>query len=197
MSLINDALRRTQDQTQAETPPRLADLEMRPLETGLGSAARSERPRMLIWVVVAIVVVANVALFALFKTVKSRQPVEARMAAEGRTHPAEPGVKSPPPVDPSTIVADSGAVLPPTPESGAATASVPQSAEAIEAVSGVPEAPEFRLQTIVTHPTQPSAMINNRVVFVGDRVEGYTVLAIDKDEVTLQQDAHEVVVSLP
>ena len=37
----------------------------------------------------------------------------------------------------------------------------------------------------------------HRVLFVGDRVEGYTVTVIRKDDVTLMLDEDEVVVSLP
>jgi hypothetical protein len=61
----------------------------------------------------------------------------------------------------------------------------------------VAERPEFKLKTIVSHPVRPSAMINNRVLFVGDRVEGYTVKIIGQNDVTLAKGDDEVVVSLP
>jgi hypothetical protein len=57
--------------------------------------------------------------------------------------------------------------------------------------------PEFRVQSVVFHPTRPSAMINNQVVFVGDRVEGYDVKAITKTQVRLALEGDEITLSLP
>jgi len=190
MSLINDALKRTQDQTQGEAPPRLADLDLRPIDSASMSTERGDRPRILMWIVVVMVVLGNVALFALFKTVKSGQPVNARTAEEEYQTLAESALTSPAPVE--TAVTFS-----PAPSSGVAPAPATPPAEVIAEPSPLPETPEFRLKTVVSHPTRPSAMINDRVVFVGDRVEGYSVVAIRKDEVTLKLEDHEVVVSLP
>jgi hypothetical protein len=48
-----------------------------------------------------------------------------------------------------------------------------------------PQPPPLKLQSIVYNPRRPSAMISGRIVFVGERVREYHVLAIHRDEVLL------------
>ena len=48
-----------------------------------------------------------------------------------------------------------------------------------------PAPPPLKLQSIIFNPKTPSAMINGRVVFVGDRVRDLHVAAIHRDEVVL------------
>ncbi|MCU0772718.1 MAG: hypothetical protein MUE94_13260 [Verrucomicrobia bacterium] len=200
MSLINDALKRTQQTTQTGQPPRLPELELRPIEPaaltpqgGDGSGAKR-----IIGLIVLVVVALNIALWLVFKDRGSQAEVAARTgeitsAAAAKSEPAHPVVKSvaaapiqPPAVAPGSMVPSNTSTAVPEP--------------VVEPPVQEPPAivrPEFRLKTIVRHPTRPSAMINNRVLFVGDRVEGYAVTAIGQEEVTLTRDGDEVVVSLP
>ncbi len=45
--------------------------------------------------------------------------------------------------------------------------------------------PQLRLQGIYFRPSNPSVMINNRTLFLGDQVQGVTIAAIDASSVTL------------
>lgn len=183
MSLINDALKRTQQTTQANEPPRLDELELRPIEP-IQTPPPSEGggAKRLIWIVVLLVVTANIALWIVFKDRGNETEVAARTAEPVAVTPVEP--------EPAPVAEE------PEPATAEAVAS---NTAALAAALEPPviERPAFQLKTIVTHPVRPSAMINNRVLFIGDRVEGYTVIAIRKDDVTLALDEDEVVVSLP
>jgi hypothetical protein len=192
MSLINDALKRTQQVAQTREPPRLDEIELRPIEPGQASTSTDGGgAKRLIWIVVLVVVTLNIALWILFKDRGNEKEVAARTAQAQVIEPVEPMAEAavsevdapqmPAEVEPADIVA---------PES-------PVVIEPPAAEPAVADRPEFHLKTIVTHPLRPSAMINNRVLFVGDRVEGYTVVAIDQEDVTLSLDGDEVVVSLP
>jgi hypothetical protein len=45
-------------------------------------------------------------------------------------------------------------------------------------VAAIPEAPAFRLQGVVYHPTRGSAIINGRTLFIGDRISDYRLTRI-------------------
>ena len=45
--------------------------------------------------------------------------------------------------------------------------------------------PPLKLQSIVFNPRSPSALINGRVLFIGDRIRDLRVTAIRRDEVVL------------
>ena len=49
----------------------------------------------------------------------------------------------------------------------------------------VTEPAPLKLQGILFHPTRPSAVINGRLLFVGERVGELRVMAIEQDSVTL------------
>ena len=42
--------------------------------------------------------------------------------------------------------------------------------------------PNLRLQGVVFHPTRPSVMINGRILFVGDKLDGYEVVRIHRPD---------------
>lgn len=190
MSLINDAIKRTQQTMQTNEPPHLDELELRPIAP-LRTLPPNEGggAKRLIWIVVLLVVSANIALWIVFKDRGNKTEVAARTAENAAVKPVEP----------TPVVEEPAPAPAELPTEAVASNSAASAAELEPPVIEPPviERPEFRLKTIVTHPVRPSAMINNRVLFVGDRVEGYTVIAIGKDEVTLARDEDEVVVSLP
>ena len=194
MSLINDALKRTQQTTQGNEPPRLDDLELRPIEPGHTSpSTEGGGAKRIIWIVVLAVVTLNIALWIVFKDRGNETEVAARTM---EVEPVEPVEATPEPV-----MVEPEAVAPGRPGAISEVSGTPLESRAeLEPVAPQPilvEQPEFHLKTILAHPVHPSAMINNRVLFVGDRVQGYTVVAIDQHEVTLALDGSEVVVSLP
>ncbi|MCU0787595.1 MAG: hypothetical protein MUC91_05300 [Verrucomicrobia bacterium] len=196
MSLINDALKRTQQTTQSQEPPRLDALELHPLETGPHPSQQAGAgAKRIIWIVVLLVVTCNIALWIVFKDRGHQTQVEARTAD------AELSAYIAPTPEPEPIPVLEPAV-PPAPEVPVPAALSNAAAGEVEADASLPavpavKRPEFRLKTIVFNPVRPSAMINNRVLFVGDRVEGYTVKGISQDTVWLTRDEDEVAVSLP
>lgn len=197
MSLINDALKRTQQSTQANEPSRPEELELRPIEpaqppstTGGGAA------RQIIWILVLAVVAGNIVLWIVFKDRGNETEVAARSgdaAAVAVMAPQPEPEPEPVVAEPELVPGVPAETADPEPAEVPVLPPVEVEAAALPAV----ERPELKLRTIVTHPTRPSAMINNRVVFVGDTFEGYTVTAIGTDQVTLLLNGQEVVVSLP
>ena len=57
--------------------------------------------------------------------------------------------------------------------------------------------PGFKLQGIYWRPSKPSAVINAKTVYVGDRVETARVTAIDQESVTITVDGQTKVLLLP
>jgi hypothetical protein len=57
--------------------------------------------------------------------------------------------------------------------------------------------PEFRLNGIIYTRPRPSAILNGKTVFVGDRVGGATVISIGQTEVTLQVNGRRRTYTLP
>jgi uncharacterized membrane protein len=49
----------------------------------------------------------------------------------------------------------------------------------------------FRLQGIIYNPTKPSAVVNGNMVFVGEKVAGWSVTVISSNSVTLQSGSGE------
>ena len=191
MSLINDALKRTQQTTQASEPPRLDELELRPIDPPRvpGASEGGAGAKRWIWIVVLLVVTLNVALWIVFKDRGNETEVAARAVEVDAVELVAPAPEPEPKPEPAPAVEEPGVVASEVPAEPALEAPILEP-PAIER-------PEFHLKTVVTHPVRPSAMINNRVLFVGDRVEGYTVIAIAQDSVTLRLEEDEVVVSLP
>ena len=60
----------------------------------------------------------------------------------------------------------------------------------------VPAVAPLKLQGIIYNPSRPSALINGRVIFLGDRVREYRVMAIRRDEVVLAEAGRTNVLSL-
>jgi len=56
--------------------------------------------------------------------------------------------------------------------------------------------PDFRLSGIVMGPGAPVAVINDRIVHLGDTVDGLQVNTITPSTVTLQQDTTRVTLRL-
>jgi hypothetical protein len=59
-----------------------------------------------------------------------------------------------------------------------------------------PKPPAPKLQGILFAVTRPCAIVNGRTVFVGDRINEFRVMAISRDDVTLQSATETNVLSL-
>ncbi|MCM8811817.1 MAG: hypothetical protein NC910_02025 [Candidatus Omnitrophica bacterium] len=57
--------------------------------------------------------------------------------------------------------------------------------------------PQLRLQGIMWGIAQPKAIINRRIVAVGDTIENATVVAVSKDGVTVSFAGQEYLLKLP
>ena len=64
------------------------------------------------------------------------------------------------------------------------------------AVPAVPPLPEPKLQGILFIPTQPSAIVDGKTVFVGSRVGEFRVTAISKNDVTLKNGTETKILRL-
>ena len=167
MSLVNDALKRAK-QAQQDNPPATPPLQFRPVEPA--NEGHPDSPLLIVGAVLGLTVV--VLLGGLFVwAVVSRQ--RADIQAEAKTVQPVPAVTVP--VEPVVI-----------PE--VTTNSQPEVVE--------PPKPEFKLQGIFFNPRSPSAVVNGRTVYVGDRVSGFNVIAITPKAVTLTSATETNVLSL-
>jgi hypothetical protein len=57
--------------------------------------------------------------------------------------------------------------------------------------------PDFRLNGIIFTVARPAAIVNGQTVYVGDRVSGATVAAIDRTYVTLQINGRRIDLRVP
>jgi type IV secretory pathway VirB10-like protein len=174
MSLINDALKRAKVQQQSS--PDAPRMQFRPVE-----AARPpvKKNHTVIWI--AVVIMAGLIIGFVFRQLtrenKNAAPkeVKAREIVPAKPIPQEtaPTAQAP---------------------AAATTASTPNSARhesPSQDVAAVPiirqEEPRIvpKLQAVVFDLKHPSAIINGRSVFVGDRVNDLRVVAISQESVTL------------
>lgn len=189
MSLVNDALKRAK-QAQSENPPPTPPLQFRPVDPAHENTARS--PLLLVGLVLAfllVVTLGGAAIWYVMQKQNSNLRVEARPAesgAKGETAPAEPVLPtapSNPPLAMAPILIDLG-------QHDTNTAIVSAPADVL------PPPPPLKLQGIFFNPRSPSAVVNGRTVYVGDRVNGFRVLAIKPDAVWLANGVATNVLSL-
>jgi hypothetical protein len=58
-------------------------------------------------------------------------------------------------------------------------------------------APVYKLQGVYWRPAKPSAVINGKTVYIGDRVENARVAAIDQESATITVNGERKVLLLP
>lgn len=171
MSLINDALKKA-SQTPAPATPA-------PTKEPLRVATHTPAPRWPLFVIPPLVaVVFATGTFMVLRGWKSQSTVSAREAA-AQTVPAEK--LSPSPADTTSVAA-----VAPTPAPTNTIAPAP-----------VPAFPPLKLQGIIWNPRRPSAVINGKSLFVGEKVERAVVVAIEQDTVKVTWNGEERVLTLP
>ncbi len=204
MSLINDALKRAKQAQQEAAPPPPPNLQLRPIEP-----AQYSRKRLGLLPPVALALGALVLLVLIWERSQRTSParpteVQARVAMRTASTPAPPPAPTPvAPVAAAPAPAEPPSpVLPPAPSaapapSPAEAVPVPADPSAVVATdSGAaksatapepppPKPPLPKLQAIVFSPVRPSVMISGKTLFVGDKLNGLRVTAIDKESVTL------------
>ncbi len=175
MSMINDALKRAK-KAQQENPPPTPPLQFRPVEPGQEGRPRS--PLILVAAVLGLTVIVAMGGLLIWVVVQQR---DASLQVEAKTVAPVDAPLAPLRVEP-----------PPAP------ASTPEEAmtNTQPAVAVEPPAPEFKLQGIFFNPRSPSAVVNGRTVYVGDKVNGFRVYAITPQNVTLGTATQTNVLSL-
>jgi hypothetical protein len=200
MSLINDALKRLKEAQPQAAPPPVPNLQLRPIEP-----AQYTRHTLGLILPATLAVAALLLLLFVWQSAQrngSTQPTEvkARTAMTANPTPAPQSATAsvaaapalPVPAPPSTMPAAG------TPDLPAATAVfVPTNLPVAEAQDGgvtntvvVAEAPPPKpappkLQAIIFSPNRPSVMIGGKTLFIGDKLNGFRVMAIDRESATL------------
>jgi hypothetical protein len=183
MSLINDAIKRA-GQTPAPPPsPSATTAGMRPVDL--------QRPQSFPWVLIIAILtpVFGLAVWFIVKgweLSKTPKPVEVTINARAQATVAPAEVPPPAPI-----------AIPQTPP----VASNPPPAMVVQApvVPTQPPKPTFpslKLQGIFWRPSKPSAVINAKTVYVGDRLESARVTGIDRESVTVQWESETKVLTL-
>ncbi len=197
MSLINDALKRAK-QNQEVNPPATPPLEFRPVESSQSDGRRTSL--LLVGLSLVIVTIVGMCAALVWYVSQKNGPallVEAsanpRSAVPRTNAPAQPAPKSKPPV----MVVEPAIAAPAATETVATTSvtNEPIVAAVVAAVEALKPAP-LKLQGIFFNPKNPSAIVNDRTVSLGERVGGFFVLSISPTAVTLANNAATNVLSL-
>jgi cytoskeletal protein RodZ len=196
MSLINDALQRAKKVQQAH-PPATADLPLRPIDP----AQQPPRgPGLVLPATMAVVVIVGI-LSWWFLNLSSHSvrlpestPTVAAKAARApvvSSSPAPVPAAAPAPAAPAPTN-DSASMIPAkTVEPPVAPASSDAPGREAGAPAEAAKTPEVakpplpKLQAITYYPARPSAIINGKTVYVGDRFREFRVLQIEADSATL------------
>jgi hypothetical protein len=204
MSLINDALRRAkQAQQETPAPPATPVPHFRPVEP----APQTARHGLGLILPICLAAIALLSLLLLWELTKrdsssaSWQPkTPLSVAARSLPSPDAPVDN----LDSRAQGSNSLAVANTTTGEGGSAAPAPQAVPAVantnspsvvadgggtnRAAVAEPSplalAP-LKLQGIVFNPSRPSALINGRVVFVGERIREYRIMSIHQDNVVL------------
>lgn len=222
MSLINDALQRAKAAQQQSPPGAPSGPPLRPVEP---RPARNHSFWLLLLFAI-VVASASILLWQWFQQGRPAPVASGLAPASTQTPPPStmpPRPASPSSPESAAVAvpasANPGATAAPAPtESKPATAPSPTVTTALPASkSGVPttngpaaarvatnaplpeaahQATPLKLQGILHHPTRPSAVINGKLLFVGERVADWRVIAIDPESVTLAGDGRTNVLTL-
>ncbi len=200
MSLINDALKRAKDAQQDAPAPTDSGPPLRPVDTeilvrhGVGLA-----------IPIALALVAMLILFFVWQYAPRRNAGKETSVAATETQVRARTLSEQNPVEnskPAALAAtEQGAsqtttVKASTTETPASSA-VPQPVDSTGVVAKAetnsaagpplepPKPPLPKLQGIVFDPKKPSAVINGKTLFIGERIVGFRLVAIAQDSATL------------
>jgi hypothetical protein len=183
MSLINDALKRAKQSQSPDAPPSAPHLHFRPVEPG--PTVRRGVGLLLPAVLALIALVGLLFLWELAHKNGSTNPQPELVARAASTPPtAAPLAASQPPSVAGTALAAPATIEPAPAVAAPDPVEAPPATVADEAPAPPKPAP-LRLQGIVFNPARPSAMINGKTVFVGEKVGEFRVGAITQNSATL------------
>jgi len=200
MSLINDALKRAKQSQSPTLPPAGQHLHFRPVESD-----QSARHGLGLILPIVLALFALLGLFFVWELAHKNHPASSQSDLVARaatssaaaptpvnppapvisqsptTPPAPPVLPAAPQPEPAPVVTVTAATSepPPAPAAAAPTPSVPEEPPA------PPKPAPLRLQGIAFSPAHPSAVINGKTVYVGDKLGEFRVSAITADSATL------------
>jgi len=160
MSLINDALKRARDSQQKTPPPGATPfLPVEPRERGFN------------WILPALVILLIAVACFFISLALAKRTVENTVAA--------------PAVAPDAVVSETPAPPPVATEPvESAVAAAPPAPANTDTVVSVAIAP-IKVQGIVYDPVRPWAIVDDKTIYVGDRVRDFRVKQISKNSITL------------
>ena len=201
MSLINDALKRAK--TAQPAAAAMADgPALRPDFSPRRSHAGNDF--LLPALVVVILALAIILLWQWFRSGHSETAVHARTIETAQ--PAPPTVVAPAQIPaPQTVVVNPQPPFAPAAQPAVAVPIPPQPAPSnaqpvvvAPAQPVVPPPPAFKLQSIFYRAKSPSAVINGKTLYIGDRVGTAHVVAITQESATIvTADGETKVLELP
>lgn len=211
MSLINEALKRAKQAHAENLPPRAPGPPLRPVEPEQSSSPRGFGALLPIGLA-AVAVAGTVILFLMWKKDPASATATAPMSVSAKTPAAGSSLNtvepsSAPaastganlvsvPVSPSiqhtehTAIVTNRSALDPTGSSAGPTNAAVAPIENADSnhLAGVTPPPvpaPLKLQSIIFNPKRPSAMINGRILSVGDHLREFRVMSIRRDDVLL------------
>jgi len=172
MSLINDALQSAQAAQKKDDSAGPPPAQFQPVQPGQGGG---EKPVWLIVVICLAAMIIGVVLLKAFTSKEKPMKVEAKgvTAATNASNAQNTEASAPP--------ANRG-IPPPAPKP---TTYQPRTQELAVAISAPPRPVAPKLQSIIFHPTRPSAVVSGKTVLVGDTFGEFFVTRITRDSVTL------------
>jgi|ERR1041385_8706876 hypothetical protein len=174
MSLINDALKRAKAAQKKDEPSTAPPLQFQPVDPSQKGPRGPRWPILLCFA--GALIVGGLLLKAVFS---KEQPL--KVEAKGVAAPTNNAQST----EAAALPPGTG-VLPPVPKPTTFQPRTQELAGATSSASVEPARPAApKLQGILFHPTRPSALINGKTVFVGDKVGDFRVSAIARDSATL------------
>ena len=204
MSLINDALKRAKEAQPATAPTPEPEQPMQPVgPLSEPAPSRSLPPYFL----PAVLIVLCGACWFLIKgwetkrqaglypepvTVLARETGTDASASAAKASQEKPGSPS------NHAASDATAKLPTPTNPATSNSSAPPQAASTVAIPEAPARPQptFKLQGIFYRPSNPSAVVNAKTVFIGDIVNEAKVTSIDRQSVTLVHEGQTKVLTL-
>ena len=197
MSLINDALKRAKQAQEQAPPPSTPGPQFRPAEP-----AQFARHGVGFMLPVGLALVALLTLLLVWQLSRNHDSVRALQAgppaASPAAPPATPMVAAPPATPPASPVTEPAATAPSAPATPAAAVAETSSTNSpAPAEISPPKPPPLRLQAVVLDPKRPSALVNGKTLFLGDRIGAFRLMALDQESATLVSQEETNVLSLP
>ncbi len=187
MSLINDALKRAR---QVQNPSPAPHIPGPPAEENDAAPVESEN-RSGVFGTAGLVSVVLIGLALLWLSLRggSHEPE----TVQARTQDVAVAPQKPSTPEAAAAAATAPGEPAPAPAAAPAHSAIPNTQPTISAVATaqatvvqpVPAPPPLKLQAVIFNPRRPSAIINGKTLFVGDRFDDMRVFSITADTVTL------------